>query len=238
MNQLHKKLANLVISQRALGEPSKNGFARCGRRVPEVRAILKDPLIKDLRQQPKRGVLDSWHEIYLNTHSYEIGSLAIYFYQYQTLTKREFSKLKTWVSRCDCWEHSDDLSKIFADTLEQNPDWVLPVLTKWNTAKNPWQRRQSVVSLLEYAQKRDKVLPYPTLISFIETLLDDDEYYVQKGVGWTLREIYNAYPKETLDFFKQRYQEIAPLAWSAATEKLDIKTKARLNQLRKAARSS
>jgi len=114
--------------------------------------------------------------------------------------------------------------------------WVLPTLRKWNKARFHWKRRQSVVSLLEYAQKRKKVLPYKTLIEFINPLLKDEEYYVQKGVGWTLREIYNVFPQETLGFFYINLHNIKPLAYTAATEKLDKKTKKELNEKRKAFR--
>lgn len=237
MNPLHDELAARLVGNRAQSEASQNGFSRCGRRVPEVRAILKTDPIKALRSLPGKQVLDTWHDIYMGTPHYEVGSLAIYYYQYQALSRVEFNTLRQWIDRCDCWEHSDDLSKIFADTLERNPNWVLPTLKKWNRAKNPWQRRQSVVSLLEYTQKRQRVLPFEQLIEFVITLLDDDEYYVQKGIGWTLREIYNAHPKQMLEFFEQRYRDIAPLAWSAATEKLDKSTKTRLNQQRKQARA-
>ena len=236
LNQTHQQLLDLVQNGRKTGESSSNGFARCGLRVPEVRALLKQPLIQDL--QESKHALKLWHHVYLNTTSYELGSLAIYAFQYRELDRSEFNKLKLWTSRVDCWEHSDDLSKIYADTLEANPDWVLPVLTKWNQSTNPWQRRQSVVSLLEYTQKRQRVLPFEQLIKFIEPLLKDPEYYVQKGVGWSLREIYNAHPDKMIAFIKARYADIQPTAWSAATEKIDKKLKKELNLQRKNARSN
>lgn len=56
------------------------------------------------------------------------------------------------------------------------------------------------MSLLEYASKRSVYLPFADIIAFLDPLLADDEYYVQKGVGWTIREIYNVYPKEMLQY--------------------------------------
>jgi hypothetical protein len=32
---------------------------------------------------------------------------------------------------------------------------MLPTLRKWNKSRNPWKRRQSVVSLIEYARKHN-----------------------------------------------------------------------------------
>ena len=139
--------------------------------------------------------------------------------------------------RCDCWEHSDDLSKIYAQVVEDNPEWILPTLEKWNRARSPWKRRQSVVALIEYASKRRRVLPFSRLIQFVTPLLDDDDYYVQKGVGWTLREIYNVYPAETLRFIETNLLSLGANAYSAATEKIDKQTKSRLNKIRREHRS-
>ncbi len=106
-------------------------------------------------------------------------------------------------------------------------------LKTWNKSKNPWMRRQSIVSLIEYASKRKKVLAYNDLISYIKPLLDDKEYYVQKGLGWTIREIYNLYPKEALKFIENNLEKISPVAYSVAIEKLDGKLKKTLNEKRK-----
>ena len=159
-------------------------------------------------------------------------------FQYRSLKKTEVSTLFPWIKQVRCWEHSDDLSKIFAQALEENPQWVLPRLKKWNKSKNPWERRQSVVSLIEYHGKREKVLPFKELISFIHPLLADEDYYVQKGVGWTLREIYCIYPKQTMKFFEKHLNAIQATAYSASVEKLDKKTKADFRQQRKKYRES
>jgi len=67
-------------------------------------------------------------------------------------------------------------------------------------------------------------------------LLNDDEYYVQKGIGWTLREIYNLYPEPTKNFIHENIQNISSIAYSAATQKLDKETKQQFNKYRKSQR--
>ena len=96
-------------------------------------ALFKQPLVKEI--QESKQALDIWHYVYLDTPSYELGSRSLYAHPYQILSKKQFSKLTTWIKRCDCWKHSDDLSKIYADALEANPDWVIPELEKWNRSK-------------------------------------------------------------------------------------------------------
>lgn len=139
-----------------------------------------------------------------------------------------------WVERCTCWWHSDDLSKIYATSVEATPHWIVPTLKRWNKSDNPWKRRQSMVSLIEYASKRERFLPFVELLAFIEPLLDDDDYYVQKGLGWTLREIGNAYPQKFQGVMQKYAARLAPQAWTGATKNLNKDEKARLRAIRSA----
>ena len=223
--------ATLKEAGREPGEPSPAGLRRLKMRVPAVRTRLKQGY-SFLDGTPTQ-ILDSWHYIYNQTDLYEVAHQAIYYYQYRSLSRTEFNKVRQWINRCDCWEHSDGLSKVYAQVFEENSDWVMPWYVKWNADRNPWKRRQSVVGLLEYARKRKIVQPFEVLIGFVEPLLADEDYYVQKGVGWTLREIYNLYPAETLTFIEAHLGAIDPLAWPAATEKLNKKTKTPLVAARK-----
>lgn len=217
-------------------DPSKNNFRRLHMRVPVVRAIVKEKYA--FFNLPSGDIVRVWDYIWKNTEWYEVAHQALYYYQHKTINKAEFVKIKTWVNRCDCWEHSDDLSKIYAQVVEDNPDWILPVFETWNRAKSPWKRRQSVVGLIEYASKRQSVLPFQELIKFVDPLLSDEDYYVQKGVGWTLREICNLYPSEALGYMQSNLILLHPIAYSSATEKLDKVTKAELNLKRKQLRSA
>jgi 3-methyladenine DNA glycosylase AlkD len=208
----------------------QDGLERVHLPVPMVRKAFKD--------QFQNKPISFYKNVWKNSRYMESMSVAIYAFQYRSLKKTEISALFAWLKQVRCWEHSDDLSKIFSQALEENPQWVLPQLKKWNKSKNPWERRQSVVSLIEYHGKREKVLPYKELISFIHPLLADEDYYVQKGVGWTLREIYCIYPKQTMKFFEKYLNSIQSTAYSASVEKLDKKTKASFREQRKKYRES
>lgn len=182
--------------------------------------------------------LEIWDYIWKNSAYMEVMNQALYFYQHRELNKAEVTSIRGWTARCTCWEHSDDLTKIYADVVESNPGWMLPTLKKWNRSGNSWQRRKSMTSLIEYAAKRKHFLPFRELITFIEPLLDDDEYYVQKGLGWTLREIGNAYPGETSVFMEKHAARLSPLAWTGATRKLSKAEKQKLKRLRAARRTN
>src|ERR1700722_12249376 len=180
-----------------------------------------------------------WNNIWQQSTLHDSMTQAVLFWEKNILkmdAKQACDSLVGWTGKIDNWAHSDGLSGLYSYLLEIKPNMVLPQLKKWNKSKSPWERRQSVVSLLHYHTKRKKVLPYSTLLPFVENLLEDENYFVQKGVGWALRELDNAYHKETLVFLKKNYARISSTAFSAAAEKLSAKEKEELKILRKAAR--
>ena len=199
-------------------------------RVPEQRKAVKSGY--DFITSDGTRNLRIWDFIWNTTSYMEVMNQALYFYQHTELTRLELRTIMAWADRCACWEHADDLSKIYADVVEANPDWILPTLKKWNRSSNPWKRRKSMTSLIEYASKRRRFLPYAELISQVEPLLEDDEYYVQKGLGWTIREIGNAYPREFAAFMTKHASVLKPHAWSGATKNLSKADKAKYKELR------
>jgi 3-methyladenine DNA glycosylase AlkD len=141
--------------------------------------------------------------------------------------------LKTWQDYVSGWGECDALAKLYTKILEIIPDKVMPYLKQWNKSANPWKRRQSVVSLLYFQRTKKNFLPFAEIIKLVDSLLDDQEYYVQKGVGWSLKELYQVYPHSTFRYLKQNIKKIKPEAYPHTIEKLTIKEKQQLKRLRK-----
>ncbi len=139
----------------------------------------------------------------------------------------------SWQNDVTDWPLCDALAKINSKILEAYPDKVYKQLVAWNKDKDQWKRRQSVVSLLYYSRTLKVHLPYEKIAALIEPLLADKEYYVQKGVGWSLREMGNVYPKQTLAFLTKHIKSISAIAFTIAIEKLDEDAKNKLKSVRR-----
>ena len=213
------------------------GLDFIGLSTPKQREIYK--VNYDFNKLPLKQQLEIWDEIWRHSNLYESLTQALYFiseHKEEFDTKTLFTITKNWVGKIDNWAHSDGLSDLFSYLLEKDAALVYPQLKIWNTSKNPWERRQSLVGLLEYSKKRKKVLSVNKLLSLVKPLLSDENYFVQKGLGWTLREIGNVYPKETWNFLVKHHAQISAVAFSAAIEKLSVKEKQELKLLRKKSR--
>lgn len=224
-----------------------------GLALPQLRAIQRagfsfDPFrrnaaagsgakaAKPLEARAERALLKAWDAVWSESRLFEAKIQPLLYYEgrLQTLdAKLHWPTLKGWAADIDNWEHSDRFSKIFAQLLEQSPDLVYPTLARWNRSRLPWLRRQSLVSLLCYDNLRERRPPVRKILPLVNKLLADSDVYVQKGVGWTLRETGRAYPAETREFLRMHIRELSSIAFSAATEKLGKSEKQALKDLRK-----
>jgi 3-methyladenine DNA glycosylase AlkD len=138
-----------------------------------------------------------------------------------------------WQDHIDEWGLCDALAKIYTRMLEIMPGKVYPRLQQWNTDTNLWKRRQSAVSLLYYSRTKKTYLAFDQIQLLIDRLLTDKEYYVQKGVGWALREMHNVYPAETLAYLKENIKNISSIAFTTSIEKVQPDDIRALKALRK-----
>lgn len=205
-----------------------------GLRVPHLRETLKKGF--SFSGSEKHEVAKVWDFVWQNSDCYEVMALALAWFEHKQqseILEAHWPHLKKWSSRIDNWAHSDSLSGIYAKILEGSPGLAYPTFQEWSDSKNPWLRRLSIVSLIYYSRARKNVLPYAKVIALVEAQMDFDHYYVQKGVGWTLRELGNVYPEQTFRYLEKNIRRLSAHAFSAATEKLSKADKDRLKKLRK-----
>ncbi len=243
-DELHAWLAGLP---RSIDEDAAKAYLSGG--TSTLRFLgLKTPVIDSVRKAPLRinalegsEAVDAWFSLWETSPIFEALTLAQSHFTQKKLFSRALEHwplFKKMVERIENWAHSDTLSKLVAACVEADAKLVLPTLRTWNASNDPWKQRQSVVGLLYYAQARKACLPFETLLPFVERLLENDHFYVKKGVGWTLREMHNVYPKETYAYLEANIHRLSAYAFSASTEKMTAARKARLKAKRLAARTA
>lgn len=205
-----------------------------GLRVPDLMRIYRAGF--SFSEKTPQEMAKIWDYIWWNSDCFEVMALSLaWFYdpKQRANLKSYWPRLKKWPKRIDNWAHSDTLSGIFARIYEDSPTETYETFKSWNTAKNPWLRRLSIVSLLYYSSQRRRVPPLNKITALLKPQLTFDHYYVQKGVGWTLREAGNVYPDQVYAFIKKHILEISSHAFSAATEKMSNQRREHLKLLRK-----
>lgn len=203
-----------------------------GLSVVEIRAIQRRGF--SFSDKPEKEQEKIWHYIFMNAQYFEVMSQALIYFQYRKndLDLSHWRFLKQWSKRIENWEHSDRLSDLYAQLHENFPKEIFSVFQKWNKSNQPWLRRLSIVSIFLYSDMRSKHPPFNKVLPLVDNLLYDKDVFVQKGVGWTLRELYNVYPKKTYNYLLKHAADLAPASWQAATEKLSKQDKLRLKKIR------
>lgn len=217
----------------------KSNYEVLGCSVPNIRLVAKQTIAELEANYSHAELRALMTALWNNSSNFEVMHVPLYYFSdcVEHYSKSDWRVLKTWASKIDNWAHSDWLSSIYAAMLERIPE-VYDVLLKWNNSINPWKRRLSLTSLYYYSNAREKYLSAKKVLPMVKNVLDDPDMYVQKAVGWTLRECGNIHPKETKSFINQHAGELSATAFSSATEKWSAEEKEDLKRIRKTLRKA
>jgi len=189
----------------------KSPYEFYGAKVPEVREIAKE--YKDLDFYSSLNLFD---ELWKSGNHEEMW-LALF------LMEKQFQKniVESWIflmkrlDKIKSWDHVDELSSaILGKILDQRLDLVKEI-KEMSTSRNPWVRRISIVSTLPMI-KNNKI---ELTLRLAESLVYDNDVYVQKGAGWMLREA-GKKARVPVKEFIMMHLDMKPQAFSYATEKM------------------
>lgn len=201
------KPEKIPFTKRILATP----FEVIGVMVPDSREIAKQ--YKDLDIYDMYNLFDElW-----NSKIHEEKSLAIHILQQY---KKKFN-LETWkflrerLNKAKTWDHIDWLATdVFADILLNNL-FLMTEIKELAESRNFWERRLAIESTYKMIKKNKIELT----LRLAEKLIYDENTYVQKGVGWMLREAGKRNRTAIRDFILMHIN-MKPTAFSYATEKM------------------
>jgi 3-methyladenine DNA glycosylase AlkD len=164
------------------------------------------------------------------TGKYEEASFAIGFIYSLTdkFTAETFDKLGNWLENGIVnWAHTDVLSGKALSYFITKKIVDIESLKEWNDSVSKWKRRSVPVTLID-ALKMD--VPLERLFHIIEPLMLDGEKFVQKGLGWFLREAWKVHPEKTEDFLLKWKDTCGRTIIQYATEKMDKENRSRFRR--------
>jgi len=190
--------------------------------------------------RPQRDQERIWTANWEQARVLELRLQSLLFFEAMPVEQLQmrWRRLKQLAAGIENWAESDLLSCLIAKVREYDADTVMPVLYQWNTSKQFWLRRQSLVSLFYYQRHRKVQPPADDVFALLQPLLSDREHYVQKGVGWTLREAVQVYPQRTLAFVDQHCEQLSSVAFTTVMEKTPATEKQLFKQRRQRRKSS
>lgn len=175
----------------------RNQFDFLGIRTP-IRRKLTKQFIKD-NGLPKKDKLKNvifmlWD---LPEREYQKAALDIIEMTKKDLNKEDMSWLSSLIVKKSWWDTVDVLSPhIMGYMFFIHRELIPSFADQWIEDENIWLQRSAILYQLKYKDKTDE----EPLFQYILRRADSDEFFVQKAIGWVLREYAKTRPENVKAF--------------------------------------
>lgn len=117
------------------------------------------------------------------------------------LSENDMDFIKNLIITKSWWDTSDILQKLVCH-ISQKEEHVKETILLWSCDNNIWLRRVSIIHQLQMKEKTDTNL----LEKIIVNNLQSDEFFINKAIGWALRD-YSKTNKEWVENFIEKYKD-------------------------------
>ena len=108
--------------------------------------------------------------------------------------------LEFLISKNSWWDSVDSVaSNCTRDFFKKNVSLQIPVTRKWMNSENIWLQRASILFQLNYRSETNEKLLY----QYILELKSSNEFFIQKAIGWALREYSKTNTKSVKKFLAE-----------------------------------
>ena len=115
------------------------------------------------------------------------------------------------------WDTVDGLASwVCGPYFQKFPESTRMVTDTWAISENMWLRRTSIIFQLGYKQQTDTDI----LLDYIEKNLGSKEFFINKAIGWALREYGKTDPDFVWEHVQRLSSELSPLSIREAIKKI------------------
>jgi 3-methyladenine DNA glycosylase AlkD len=122
------------------------------------------------------------------------------------LEKKDLAFLESLVCRKSWWDTVDMLAQIIGSYFRLFPEELAAVNRRWLDSNTIWLQRCTLIFQLKYKKDTNESL----LLANCRELAASKEFFIQKAIGWALRQYARTNPKAVKTFVEQT--PLAPLS--------------------------
>ena len=116
------------------------------------------------------------------------------------LEKQDIELFEMMITEKSWWDTVDLIAtNLVGGYFKTYPERIIPITTKWMDSGNMWLQRTCLIFQLKYKENIDTDL----LSRFITPLLGSNEFFINKAIGWILREYTRTNPEWVIDFVEK-----------------------------------
>ncbi|HLO10693.1 MAG TPA: DNA alkylation repair protein [Pseudoneobacillus sp.] len=203
MNTYVKELRQLLLEHRNeedakhMEQYMRNQFDFIGIRAPAMKALFKQYISE--KGLPKQEELQ---DVILELWDYPERELQMVALSILTKTVKQFKKddikiLETIIRQKPWWDTVDYIAKhLVGPYFQMYPEMKRPTLEKWLESEHLWLVRSCILFQLGYKKETDENL----LSVMIERSKHINDFFIEKAIGWSLREYARINPEFVKEF--------------------------------------
>jgi 3-methyladenine DNA glycosylase AlkD len=125
----------------------------------------------------------------------------------------DIGRIKKYIVTKAWWDTADFLCKVIGD-IGLRDTKVQMLMLEWSVDADIWVRRAAILHQLAYKDKTNCEL----LEKIICNCLGSDEFFVNKAIGWALREYSKTSPEWVSDFISRHKDKMNSLSIKEASK--------------------
>lgn len=154
-------------------------------------AHFKDDIKKDFRNISKELFIAPYRELH------HCGVELFEKQLRKNYHKDDIHQIEFFITTNSWWDTVDFIAKqILGAYLKQYPKETESVISKFSASKNMWLNRSAILFQLGYKEQTNEVLFYNLCLQH----RNSNEFFIQKAIGWALREYGKTNPESVLRF--------------------------------------
>lgn len=116
------------------------------------------------------------------------------------ISESDGKHLKWLISNNSWWDSVDSIAANYLGKYCQNfPDEATSLINEWRQSDNIWLKRSCLIFQLKYGENVD----FELLKNLIRQFQTDKEFFIQKAIGWSLRQYSKYNPTAVRNFVNE-----------------------------------
>ena len=185
-----------------------------------VRGTTRTEIYKKYFPDTRKTKIIDWDfvESCWNKEEREFQYVVVYYLKaMQKFLKREdISRLKYLIVTKSWWDTVDLLAKVIGSLVIRIEGYD-QIMLEWSKDSNIWLKRVAILYQLSLKEKVDKQILERILVGN----LGDSEFFINKAIGWALRDYSKFNPEWVREFIEKNKNGMANLSIREASKYLD-----------------
>lgn len=186
----------------------KNKFPFAGVKSPGRRQ-QEHTLLVDSKQLTLSALRRRFATLYaLPEREYQYVAIDMMQHNVTRLTRDDLAWLSDYITVKPWWDSVDAIRGVIGRVVKRHPDWLAEVGSWYKEKPDFWQRRVGITLQLGFKTLTDEAYLREMMLADLTT----DEFFIQKAIGWALRDYSKTNPDWVRQFIADHQSKMSSLA--------------------------